>query len=55
MPYRISCAVYDQDNWRSYTKPCPPVYKSDPLDARSWTSSEMLGMYDAVCPYFDRY
>eukprot|EP01031_Cornospumella_fuschlensis_P023227 gene23227-28213_t len=55
---KVLCAYTEsgeswEDNWRSYTKPCPQVYKDNPTEDRSWTSSQMLGRYDAVCPYFD--
>jgi hypothetical protein len=46
------CSVYDVSNRRHYTRNCTDVYKSLAKVARSYTSPEMEGLYDGVCPYY---
>lgn len=46
------CSVYDHDAQRSYTRACQNVTQTNPSIARSYTSGDMLGMYDNVCPYY---
>eukprot|EP01040_Poterioochromonas_malhamensis_P004475 gene4473-4798_t len=48
----VMCSVYDVSNRRHYTRNCTDVYKSLAKVARSYTSPEMEGLYDGVCPYY---
>lgn len=49
---RIMCSVTDIRNRREYTRNCTHITKFDPNRDRSWTSMDMVGEYDGVCPYF---
>ena len=50
----MMCSAYDVGDLRHYSRNCSTIYKSDPLRTRSWTSIDLLGQYDDVCPYYSR-
>lgn len=45
--------MYDVENRREYTRRCANVTYKIPTIARGYTSIDMEGLYDGVCPYYD--
>lgn len=51
---RVMCSVYDKDNRRAYTRNCTKVFRKDENAKNSYTSSDLQGHYESVCPYYER-
>lgn len=46
------CSVTENHDMRNYVRNCTEVEKRNALDPRSFTSIDLDGLYDGVCPYF---
>eukprot|EP00981_Chlorochromonas_danica_P010795 scaffold3414_cov183-Ochromonas_danica.AAC.1 len=49
---RMMCSVIDSTSRRAYTRNCTIVANISSI-GRTWTSIDMEGEYDSICPYYD--